>query len=56
VLASSVDGSRAWYPSVIGESGSTFGGNDMTLYYADRFHWPDIRHLAKRRLVFERYD
>lgn len=56
VLAGSVDGTRAWYPTVMSDAGNNIGGANMNLYYADRFAYPDIRHVAKRYLSFSRSD
>lgn len=56
-LTGSMDGTRAWYSSVVSPEGASFwGGNYFRLYYADRFAWPDIRRLVQRDLHFWRGD
>jgi hypothetical protein len=36
-LTGSVDGSRAWYPTLMSDFGPYISFKDTTLYYADRF-------------------
>ncbi|KAI9023439.1 hypothetical protein DFJ74DRAFT_768045 [Hyaloraphidium curvatum] len=56
-LTCSMDGSRAWYPNIVSpEGGSYWGGQWMKLYHADRFIWPDVRHLVQRGMNFWRGD
>ncbi|KAI9005600.1 hypothetical protein DFJ74DRAFT_773874 [Hyaloraphidium curvatum] len=56
LLTTSVDGSRAWYPTVISWEGNDVAGGESYLYYADKFVPPDRRSVIKRTLRISRND
>lgn len=58
VLATSVNGYRAWYPTIIcPEGGSLWGGQTCRLYYSDNWKdGSDRRDFVSRTITFVRND
>ncbi|KAI9006430.1 hypothetical protein DFJ74DRAFT_690771 [Hyaloraphidium curvatum] len=55
-LVGSVDGSRAWYPTLSSEYGPYLSFQQVSLYHADKFEYPDRRKVIKRQIRLNRYD
>jgi hypothetical protein len=55
-LVTSDQGGRAWYPTIIGDSGDTVAGQNSRLYYADIANDFSSRKFYARDITFMRYD
>jgi hypothetical protein len=58
LVARSVDGTKAWHPTVVCQGGGSAWcpTNTGKLYYADRWRAPDLRDFVTRTITFRRRD